>query len=122
MSRNQELGKLGEDWAAQFLMKKGIQILERNWRSGRNELDLIAQKEDTILFIEVKTRRGRDYGEPEQAVNFKKEESIRKASLEYMLRVHFHGEIRYDIISLILDNQNEVREILHLEDAFFPGL
>ncbi len=115
-------GKIGEDLAAQYLIAKDYIILERNWRDGHGEIDLICKKKEVLIFVEVKTRSGNNYGNPEEAVNHQKEENLRKISLRYIQKVRHSGEIRFDIISIVLNPKNEVEEILHLEDAFFPGL
>jgi len=122
MHWNQDLGKIGEGLAINYLLDKGWIILERNWRYGRLELDLIAKVNTSLVFIEVKTRSQKKYGSPEESVISQKEENIRKASLAYIQKLKYNGEIRFDIISIILDQKNEIREIEHIEDAFFPGL
>lgn len=122
MNRNRDLGKTGEELAIQFLKERGVQILERNWRMGRNELDIIGFKFPVLLFIEVKTRTGQKFGKPEDAVDTKKESSIRKAAQCYLNQSKFQGEIRFDIISILLDFNNKALEIKQFEDAFFPGL
>jgi len=122
MHWNQDLGRIGEGLAINYLLDKGWIILERNWRYGRLELDLIAKVNTSLVFIEVKTRSQKKYGSPEESVISQKEENIRKASLAYIQKLKYNGEIRFDIISIILDQKNEIREIEHIEDAFFPGL
>lgn len=116
------LGKIGEDLAARYLVSRGYTILERNWRQGHWEIDLICKKEDLLIFVEVKARTGKAFGNPEEAVHPQKQENLRKASLSYIHKIRHPGEIRFDILSIILGSKNEALEILHLEDAFFPGL
>ena len=72
MAAHNELGKWGEDLATDFLEKKGYEIIERDWKSGHIDLDIIAQEGTTLVVVEVKTRRNRLYGDPEEAVDYKK--------------------------------------------------
>ena len=118
---NQESGKAGEHAAAEFLLNKGYEILKRNYRAGRNELDIIACKEQILVFVEIKTRTTEVFGYPEEAVGYKKQEHIRKASGTYIYENRYMGEIRYDIVSVLMDQCQNVKSIFHIEDAFFPG-
>jgi putative endonuclease len=86
------------------------------------ELDIIAEYNRVLVFIEVKARSTTTFGFPEEAVNALKQEMIRKASTHFLKRIRHNGEIRFDIISLIINHKKEVKEIYHIEDAFFPGL
>ena len=76
MGNNKKLGTEGERMAEQYLVGKGYKILERNYRAGRSEIDLIATKEDVLVFVEVKTRSRLDFGMPEDWVDEKKAEMI----------------------------------------------
>jgi putative endonuclease len=109
------LGARGEKIACDFLIAKGYQILETNWRSKRNEIDIIAEINNILVFIEVKTRTGDVYGNPEEAVNEVKKDHIYQAAEDYMFIHNVKKEIRFDIISIILVNQTE--KIFHIEDA-----
>ncbi|HAD34778.1 MAG TPA: YraN family protein [Chitinophagaceae bacterium] len=116
MSRNKNLGKKGEDMAADFLIKNGYHILERNWRSGHLEIDIIASHEQTLIFIEVKTRNTNKNGMPEESISESKIQSVTSAALKYL-----EGKkilrIRFDVISIRLHTQPEP-EIFHIRDAF----
>lgn len=114
------IGKQGEDIAAAYLSSKGYQILCRNWRHKHQEIDLIVQKANIIIFVEVKTRSGTSYGRPEQFVDRAKERALENASLEYIYQQDYTGEIRYDIVSIVLNQDRH--QLVHLEDAFFPGM
>lgn len=116
-----EAGKIGEVAAGQYLHDNGYLIQGKNYRVGRFEVDLIALKEKTLIFIEVKTRTSELFGYPEEAVTYQKENNIRKASGAYLHQTKYQGEIRYDIIAVILDRALNVKSIFHIEDAFFPG-
>ena len=67
MAQHNILGRQGEELAARYLQQKGYQIIDRNWRSGRQELDIVAQKEDILVVVEVKSRRNNSFGDPQEA-------------------------------------------------------
>jgi len=119
MSWNNILGKRGEELAVSFLEKKDYQILETNWRYRRAELDIIAMDGKILVFVEVKTRNNNNYGEPEIAVDQKKENLLASAGAAYMREIKHDWEIRFDIISIIYKNEQSFT-IKHFEDAFFP--
>jgi putative endonuclease len=120
MSKNQDIGKEGEEIAVTFLLEKGYEIAERNWRFSKAEVDIICKKDDQLIFIEVKTRSYTYFGEPAEFVTTKKEELMMDAANVYMTKTKYEWKIRFDIISVILD-KNGVHKIEHIEDAFFPG-
>lgn len=112
------LGRQGELIASTYLLKNGYSILERNWRFGREEIDIVAKKGDFIVFIEVKTRHTDFTGDPVLAVTEGKKKIILRIANEYILLKGLESESRFDIIGIILNNK-ETR-IDHVEDAFFP--
>ncbi|MEO1437677.1 MAG: YraN family protein, partial [Bacteroidota bacterium] len=118
MYRPHKIGDTGEKIAAHHLVKKGYHILEYNWRSGKAEIDLIAHQNGTLVFVEVKTRSNTKFGYPESAVSEQKINMVYKGATAYCRLVSHESEIRFDIISIVL---NPKLEILHFEDAFFPG-
>jgi putative endonuclease len=99
---NTELGKIGEDIAAGFLQDLGYEILVRNWRFKRVELDIVARKESTLVFCEVKTRRSMSHGIPSDAITPIKLQHIRTAALHWITnnQSRYQG-IRFDAISVI---------------------
>ena len=111
-----ELGKLGEDLAANYLIDKGYQILERNWRSGHKEIDIIALYDDILVIVEVKTRNTDDYGEPDIAVGVSKQRMLIWAADAYVRYKNLNVDVRFDIISIVISDQEP--EIEHIEDAF----
>ncbi len=119
MSKNINTGNQGESIAKDFLIKKGYKILETNWRFSRAEIDIIALDSQVLIFIEVKTRSTDLFGEPELAVNQHKQNLMMDAANAYMEKINYDWEIRFDIISIIL--QREQAQIKHFEDAFFSG-
>ncbi|MBC3540581.1 YraN family protein [Rufibacter sediminis] len=116
MAHNTTLGKLGEQAAEAHLIAHGYQILERNYRYRRAEVDLIVLKETTLVFIEVKTRSTHQYGFPEEAVSSKKEVMLQLAADYYIEQHQWQYEVRFDVISVLWHQDRP--EILHIEDAF----
>jgi len=121
MKTHLAIGKIGERIAQSFLKKKNYKIQAVNWRFKRAEIDIIAKKDNIIIFIEVKTRSSSYYGVPEIFVDIKKKRLISDAASEYMFANNYNGEFRFDIIGIILKTEQEF-SINHSEDAFFPGL
>ena len=100
--KNSELGKIGEDIATIYLQDLGYKILGRNWRFKRVELDIIAQKDSTLVFCEVKTRRSNSHGIPSDAITPIKLQHIRTAALHWLSNHQSrHQGIRFDAISVI---------------------
>ena len=118
MAKHNKLGKEGEEIACALLRDKGYEIAERNWRYGKLELDIIAKLDQTLVVVEVKTRAGDYYGDPEDFVTRKKQRHIIKAANEYIEINDVDLETRFDIVSIIM-NGGETR-VEHLEDAFYP--
>lgn len=116
MSHNISLGKIGEDIAVQFLIDKGYEILERNWKAYRREIDIIAIDGKDIVFVEVKTRQTDAFGYPELAVDRKKRVHLFSAASSYYYRHHLSLNYRFDVISIIYNYGNP--EITHFIDAF----
>jgi len=118
MAEHNELGEKGEFLAARYLEKKGYKICFKNWRSGKLEIDIIAEQDGFIIFIEVKTRESNFMGEPELAVTRKKQSQIIKAADAYFKETDCQLESRFDIIGIILNSKTE--KINHIESAFYP--
>lgn len=123
MAEHNDLGKWGEDEAALYYEDRGYEILERDWKVGKRDIDLIALAEDkdTLVFVEVKTRQNNDLQEPEEAVDVKKMRNLAIAANAY---VKLHGldmDVRFDIISVI-GKCSCVESIECFEDAFNPLL
>ena len=114
MADKSKTGKQGEDQATDFLENKGFTVMARNYRYRHAEIDLIVQKENWLIFVEVKTRSSDAFGEPETFVDYKKGRKIMEAAEEYIHANDWHGHIRFDIISVKLCNPPEIR---HFEDA-----
>ena len=116
MAKKQSLGKMGEDLAAQYLIDKGYEILERNWRAYRKEIDIIAIDGKDIVFVEVKTRQDDEFGSPEMAVNRQKRAHIYAAASAYYYEHKIELDVRFDIIAILYRDGKP--EINHIVDAF----
>jgi putative endonuclease len=117
MAQHNELGKLGEELAVEYLQKNGYQILETNWTFQKAEVDIIAKKENTLAVVEVKTRSSIDFGLPQDFVKPKKIQLLVKAVNEYVTANDLDVTVRFDIIALQKKDNEFIIE--HLEDAFF---
>ena len=117
MSKHYELGKEGEQLAVDFLQKKGYQILDRNWRFQKAEVDIIAQVSKTLAVVEVKTRSTSEFGNPQDFVKPQKIRLLVNAVDEYVQQNDLDVEVRFDIIAIT--KKGNGFDIEHLEDAFF---
>ena len=118
MAQHNETGKAGEEMAAKYLLENGYDILERNWKHKHYEIDIIAKKGNTLSIVEVKTRTGNFFGEPEEGVSKKQERFLAHAADHYILSKDLHVECRYDIVSITMFNGRH--ELKFIEDAFYP--
>lgn len=114
---NSQFGKLGEEIAQTYLEKKGYKIRTKNYRFGKVEIDIIAEKDNELVFVEVKTRTSDQMAYPEQAVGKTKQKNIRLAAENYLEEYEITIPHRFDIIAVV---KGEKFEIEHFEDAFYP--
>jgi putative endonuclease len=119
MATHNDLGRRGEAIAKTHLETLGYEIMDENWTHGKAEIDLIAYKDRRIIFVEVKTRSGSAFGQPEDFVNKRKQKMITLAAAEYIYQKNHQGEVRFDVIA-ILFNGAESYSLNHIEDAFWP--
>lgn len=117
MAEHNELGKLGEEMAVEFLEKNGYKILETNWTFQKAEIDIIAQKENILAIVEVKTRSSIDFGLPQDFVKPKKIQLLVKAVDAYVNENNLDIEVRFDIIAIHKEGKSFAME--HLIDAFY---
>lgn len=118
MAEHNLLGKKGEEIAQQKLVSKGYKIVELNWTFKHKEIDIIAKDGEILVFVEVKTRTESYWGNPEEFVTKKKQKLLISAAETYINEKNFVGESRFDIISVILDNEGT--HIEHIKEAFYP--
>lgn len=111
-------GKYGEQLAEKYLLEKGYLLRERNFRSGRAEIDLIVEKDKVLVFVEVKYRKNTNYGYPEEAVSKSKIDLLQKAADHYLEKIGWEGDIRFDILAINKTERDAVA-YHHIEDAFY---
>jgi putative endonuclease len=121
MAKHNEIGQFGEQAASDYLEQKGYKILDRNWRHGRAEIDIVAMDGVTLVFAEVKTRSNDLFERPESAVDEKKRRLLTRAAVAYMRKIEHEWAIRFDIVAVVLREENRFF-VDHFEDAFFPRL
>ena len=117
MADHNDLGKLGEELAVDFLQQNGYEILETNWVFQKAEIDIIAQKENILAVVEVKTRSSIEFGLPQDFVKPKKIQLLVKAVNEYVITNDLDVEVRFDIIAIHKDAKEF--SIEHIEEAFY---
>ncbi len=110
-------GAWGEDLALRYLIQNGYTLIERNYRIRRGEIDLIMRKDEALVFVEVKLRRGTGYGDPLEAVTPRKQDTLRFVAEHYIYAREPHFDtLRFDVIGILADRP-DVR-VHHVEDAF----
>ena len=121
MAAHNELGKWGEEMAAEYLQQKGYRIIERDWRSGARDIDIIAQAPDlsTLVFVEVKTRKSETLMRAADAVNPTKARNIALSANNYVKMCRVDALLRFDIITIVGTNAQNMK-LEHIIDAFSP--
>ena len=117
MAYHNELGAIGEQLAANYLLKHGYTVLERNFIFQKAEIDIIAQKDSLLVIVEVKTRNSDFFGDPQSFVTPSKIKLLVKAANEYILMNNLDLEVRFDIIAILKNKHQE--NIEHIENAFY---
>jgi putative endonuclease len=121
---NQELGKLGEQYAAAHLLKTGYALLSQNWKMNRYEIDILAQIGNTVVVVEVKTRDTDFWGDPIDFVTKRQQKNLIEAADYYIREVYpvkNDPDVRFDVISVIIKD-GVLKSLDHFEDAFYPTL
>lgn len=117
MNTKAELGKEGEQLAANYLVTKGYEIIEQNYRYKRSEIDLICKHNNLLIFVEVKAKSYTSFGEPEHSVDDKKAAKVMEGAEQYIHEIDWLGDIRFDVISIV--KNKGTFEVKHFEDAFY---
>ena len=117
MAQHNELGKRGEQLAVNHLIKNGYEIVERNYRFDKAEVDIIAKQKDILAIVEVKTRSNTDFGNPQDFVKAKQIKRLVKAVDEYVTVNGLDVEVRFDIVAIVKNRKGY--DIEHLENAFY---
>ncbi len=118
MAEKHDIGKRGEKIASGHLTSLGYEILETNWQSNHQEVDIIAKKDDILVIVEVKARSTKFFGEPEAFVTKPKQRMLIKAANHYITQNKLDLEVRFDIISVLF--KNDKHSLKHIKDAFYP--
>lgn len=117
MAANQEFGELGERIAERWLRQHGWRVVQRRFRNGHRDIDLVVEREGTVAFVEVKARRGSDFGDPVEAVNWSKQRELARSASVWIDR---HGRpsesYRFDVIGVLVEGER-VR-VRHIPNAF----
>jgi putative endonuclease len=123
LAARQILGERGEQIAERFLVARGWRVLERRFRSGHRDIDLIAERSDqggaarVVAFIEVKARVSPDFGGPLGAVHWRKQRELTKAARDWMSRFRRSGDVyRFDVVGVVFGPREP--EVVHVENAF----
>ncbi len=117
MAIQQEIGDKGEQLAVNYLKSKGFSVLEKNYRVGKSEIDIICKKDNLLVFVEVKTRSSIKFGHPESFVGGAKANKVIEGAEAYLFEKNWHGSIRFDIVSILTGGDN--LDVKHFEDAFY---
>ena len=120
-TKAQALGALGERIAARWLARDGWQVVDRRWRSGRRDLDLVAIRENVVAFVEVKTRRSTWSGQPVEAVNWRKQRELTRSAQAWMdqramLMAPVGAVFRFDVVGVVA--RRDGVGVRHIESAF----
>ena len=116
MAEHNEKGKIGEELAKEYLNSHGYKIIHTNWRTRRYEVDIIAQKDNFLVFCEVKYRTSNLFGEPEFFVTKQKQNNIIHAAAIYVGKNPWQGESRFDVLSILA--KRETTQINHIKNAY----
>jgi len=117
MAQHNKTGNLGEAMAVEYLTGKGFTVLHQNWRHSHWEVDIIASKDNVLHFAEVKTRRTKKFGHPEEAVSKKKIQNLINASEEYLYQFPQWKRIQFDILAITILKDEPVEYFL-IEDVY----
>ncbi|MGB9749656.1 MAG: YraN family protein [Caldisericia bacterium] len=114
-----DLGKKGEELAKNYLIKSGYKIIEKNFRSKYGEIDLICEKDNSIIFIEVRTKSNLEFSLPEETITSKKIEHLKKTSLDYLSKSNKKfKDIKFEFIGIVFLSNNDYK-INHIKDIIF---
>ena len=118
MAKHNILGKEGEELAVQFLQRLGYVIISTNWNEHKFEIDIIAEDNNEIVFVEVKTRSTDFFGNPEEAVSISKQKHLIEGADFYINKNEIDLECRFDVVAIVLNDTTS--EIKHIKSAFYP--
>ena len=113
---NLKTGKVGEEMAARFLTKKGYKIVARNFKTKYSEIDLIARRKDLLVFVEVRTRVGENFGLPEETINREKKRRLKRAAQAFAAFNKWKGPFRIDAVCVVLQDDRKVARVRYYEN------
>lgn len=119
MAKHNNIGKEGELIAQKHLKNLDYKILHTNWVCNKNELDIVAVKNNSLIVVEVKTRSSEHFGQPKDAITAAKIKRIVQATNDYIQQFEIDLEVRFDVMSIIMKDDEEF-SIEHIKDAFLP--
>ena len=117
MSEHNDVGKIGEELAREYLEGKGYEIIEQNYKTKYSEIDLVAKNGKDLVFVEVRTKVGENFGTPEDTLNNKKMSKMRFNALSYVAFKRWAGPIKIDAICIVLNPTHEVSRLNHYENV-----
>ncbi|MFZ5918159.1 MAG: YraN family protein [Chloroflexota bacterium] len=117
MTTRRSLGRLGEELAARALIERGYRVHARNWHCPAGEVDIVAQDGETLVFVEVKTRRGRDFGTPEEGVTPAKQARLIELAAAYVQEYDWPGDWRIDVAAVELSSQGRLLRVEIVKNA-----
>ena len=118
MKQNRKkLGDLGERLAVETLQRQGFVIIARNWRCPLGEIDIVARRDNVLAIVEVKTRRGRSAGTPEQGVDVKKQRKLCQLADYYLRATGWEGDVRLDVVAVELSSSGKLLRVTHWPGA-----
>lgn len=111
-------GRLAENAAAHYLKEQGYQIVERNFRSALGEIDIIAEEDDYLVFVEVRSKKNSECGLPQETVNWKKQAQVKRMASQYLNnKSAWHRNCRFDVVGVLFDNAT-IQSLELIKDAF----
>ncbi len=116
MKQNIQVGKIGEDIAVEYLENKGYKVIQRNYKTKYAEIDIIAEKDNILIFVEVRTKTDEQFGTPEDTLTKAKLARVRKNAIAYSAKIHWKDRCQIDAICIILNPDNTVYRLSHHEN------
>ena len=113
---NTQTGRLGEKLASEYLKRKGYKILEQNYRTRYAEIDLVARQKDVLVFVEVRTKIGEQFGTPEETLNRWKLERVKRNAFAYAAKIRWKKLYRVDAVCIVLNDDQKVERLKHYEN------
>ena len=114
--QRQKIGELGEEKAVELLMDEGYKIIERNNQNKYGEIDIVALEKDKIVFVEVRSKTGMDFGLPEETINYRKRKKMIKNAKRYINYKDLDNRYRLDVIGVVFNKKKEVERIKHYKN------